>query len=181
MRLSLEELLFSQAAQQMLLRQLATELEALSGTRPLDWLGNPMPAIRPQRKKPIQQTSADVLGAKRRRVFEAIPDVDYTETADNLRRLAESGDGLACTFMCLLALMVADNLVDIVARSTPQRVCDAYFTAKGGFETRMNAHLTGKMGYNGVSGAVLSPAEPSFITAVKEQLLLKVIISQTGA
>ena len=181
MHISLEELLFSQAKQQELLRLLAGELESLSGTRPLDWLGNPMPATRPQRKRPIQQTCADVLGAERRQLFEMLPDIDFAETSAALRQLAESGGGLECTFMCLLALLVCDNLVDIVARSTPRRVCDAYFTAGGGFEPRLTAHLTGRMGYNGVSGAVLQGAEPSYIVAVKEMLLLKRIISPTGA
>ena len=181
MRVSLEDLLFSQAAQQEVLRQLALELEALSGTRPQDWLGNPMPPSRPQRKRPIQQTCADVLGAGRRQLFELLPDINFTETAAAVRGIAESGGGLECTFICLLALLVCDNLVDLVARSTPRRVCDAYFTAGGGFEPRLTAHLTGRMGYNGVSGAVLQGAEPSYIIAVKEMLLLKRIISPTGA
>ena len=142
------------------------------------------PSSQPRHVNPqpnVEQTCADVLGAGRRQLFELLPDINFTETAAAVRGIAESGGGLECTFICLLALLVCANLVDLVARSTPRRVCDAYFTAGGGFEPRLTAHLTGRMGYNGVSGAVLQGAEPSYIIAVKEMLLLKRIISPTGA
>jgi hypothetical protein len=180
MRVSLEELLFSQTAQQQVIKQLAIELEALSGTRPLDWLGKPLPFARPQRKRPIQQTSADILGADRRETFETLPDVDFGPIVAELRSQARDGTGLACTFICIVALLVCDNLIDIVARSSPRPVCDAYFTAKGGFEQRITALLTGRMGYESSSGKILQGAEPSFIIAVREMLLLKTIISPTG-
>jgi hypothetical protein len=181
MRVLLEDLLFNQRTQQEIILQLAEELEALSGTRPLDWLGNPLPYERPQRKRPIQQTCADVLGADRRNVFETMPDVDFGPIVAKLRAVAEGGSGLACTFVCLLALLVTDNLIDLVARSSPRPVCDAYFTARGGFEYRLTALLTGRMGYDSSSGKILQGAEPSFIVATREMLLLKSIISPTGA
>ena len=181
MHISLEELLFSQPKQQELILLLATELESLSGTRRADWLGNQIPLENPQRKRPIQQTCADVLGARRREAFESARTIDFAPTATALRTLAVSGNGLDTTFVALLALLVCDNLVDIVARSTPRRVCDEYFTAGGGFEARITARLTGRMGYSGVSGTVLESADPSYITAVREMLLLKRIISPTGA
>lgn len=181
MRVSLEELLFNQATQQALILQLADELEALSGTRPLDWLGNTLPYERPQRKRPIQQTCADVLGADRRNTFETLPDVDFGATVAQLRAVAEGGSGLSCTFICLLALLVSDNLIDMVARSSPRPVCDAYFMARGGFEQRLTALLTGRMGYESSSGRILQGAEPSFVIATREMLLLKSIISPTGA
>ena len=181
MRVSLEELLFNQRTQQAVILQLADELEALSGVRPLDWIGVPLPYERPQRKRPIQQTSADVLGADRRNIFETLPDVDFGQTVAQLREIAATGSGLACTFICLLALLVSDNLIDTVARSSPRPVCDAYFTAKGGFEKRLTALLTGRMGYDSASGKILQGAEPSFIIATREMLLLKSIISPTGA
>lgn len=180
MRVSLHDLLFSQAKQEEVILQLAAELEALSPTRPLDWLGNPMPTTRPQRKRAIQQTLADVLGSERRRQFEVLPDINFTDVAAGLRNVVSGGNGLDCTFFCLLALLVCDNLVDVVARSTPRRVCDSYFTAKGGFEARLTAHLTGRMGYNGTSGVVLQSAEPSFCICVKEMQFLKSLISPTG-
>lgn len=181
MRVSLEELLFSQVAQQQVIQQLANELEALSGTRPLDWIGNPLPVPRPQRKRPIQQTSADILGADRRETFETLPDVDFGAIVAELRTQATSGTGLACTFICIIALLVCDNLVDIVARASPRPVCDAYFTANGGFEQRITALLTGRMGYENCSGKILQGAEPSYIVAVREMQLLKAIISPTGS
>ncbi len=181
MHVSLEELLFSQPKQQEVILTLASELEALSGTHPADWLGNPMPAQRAERKRPIHQTCADVLGARRREEFEATQSVDFGPTVAELRTVAESGTGLDCTFVVLMALLVCDNLIDIVCRSTPQPVCDAYFTAGPGFEARLTAHLTGRMGYSGVSGAVLQGAEPTFVTAVREMVLLQRIISPTGA
>ena len=181
MRVSLEELLFDQRTQQTVILQLADELEALSGVRPLDWLGIPLPYERPQRKRPIQQTCADVLGADRRNTFETLPDVDFGPTVAQLREVASSGSGLSCTFVCLLALLVCDNLIDMVARSSPRRVCDAYFTARGGFEARITALLTGRMGYESTSGSILQGADPSFIVATREMLLLKSIVSPTGS
>jgi hypothetical protein len=181
MDVSLESLLFSQETQHVVINQLADELEALSGTRPLDMLSNPLPLERPQRKRPIQQTCADVLGADRRQAFETLPNVDFGLTVTALRELVARGDGLSCTFVCLLALLLSDNLVDIVARHSPRPVCDAYFTARGGFEPRLTALLTGRMGYENASGTILQGAEPSYIIAVREMLLLKSIVSKTGA
>jgi len=180
MRVSLEMALFSQDAQKKILCMVADDLDQLGAVEPLDWLGNPLHAPQPPRRRPIQWSLPDIISADRKPENDPRARiVSFEGVSAELRRVATEGTGLHCIFAILLCIFLCDNFMDMIVAGTPQNICERYFL---GFEQRMTVALCGKMGYDNEtkSGEVLNAAKPPCQIAIEEIVLVQQIYHAHG-
>ena len=100
--------------------------------------------------------------------------VKFDSVSAELRRVAEEGTGLHCTFAVILCILLCDFLMDMIVAGTPKNVCDQYFS---GFEMRLTKALCGEMGYanDSKSGRVVHCAKPPCQIAIDELTLVESI------
>ena len=175
MRFALRDVFFNQDCQKYILNLFASDLEKMNDVPPLDWLGLPLRPPQPPRKRPIQWSMPDIISADRRAQDD--PDaqkVNFDAACKEIRRIAQEGTGLHCTFMVIVAILLSDHLINFIAAGTPKAIADSYFE---GFELRVTRGFCGEMGYDSTeeskSGRVIYNSKPPCQLALDELNLVE--------